>query len=387
MLVSSAPLTRGTQWSVPGRVAPTGASHAPNGISRSGRSRVGKAAHTKHSPARRGAAGKRAKVPHLGDTSQVPDHRPAVESTAKKLTVFPWHDEVHDRFRRHYAVQGWARNVYVCDWALLRRMSGEKHPRDLTLADLESVVLRANTQGTRHNYVSRIKSIMRTLRKLGIIDHDHTPDEYLPKVRRPRGVPRPLTDEEAELLMTQASTFDGGLDHGQQIDMRHWFILGCLAGLRAMEVATIEGNWLEEGAEGAQLRVQGKGGTEMVIPAHPLVVQVIKSYNTLGRLWQFSDGRKISTRATAEMRRLGIEHPKSFHSCRHYFATKCLELSGGDLKATSELCRHLSLNTTAGYAATISGKKRSVVDAFTIPEELGYRRVPAYHATTKGDNE
>lgn len=295
-------------------------------------------------------------------------YAPAAESTYYNLVHYPWHDEIHEAFRRHYAVNGWARNLYVCDWALLRRMAGPKRPDELVLADLEAVVLRAKTQGTRHNYVNRIKSIMRTLRTLGIVPPGFEPERGLPKVKRPRGVPRPLTDDEATLLLTKAGTAVHGVDHGREIDLRDWFVLGLFAGLRAMEVATIEGNWLEYGADGPSLRVRGKGGTELVIPAHPLVVEVIEKHKTLGRLWDFANGQKVSVKATAEMRRLGIQKPKSFHSCRHYFATKALELSGGDLKVTSELCRHLSLNTTVGYAATINGKRRSVIDAFAVPE-------------------
>lgn len=297
----------------------------------------------------------------------MPDHRPTLPGTHTKLPHYPWHDALHDDFRRMYALRGWSRQVYVNDWSLLRRMCGAKHPRDLTVADLEHVILRAKSSGTRHVYVARIKSIMRTLRKMGVVPPSFFIEEELPKVRRPRGVPRPLTDAEVEMLVTNAGFYEHGMDHGQRIDLRHWFILGAYAGLRAMEVAKIEGNWLEYGADGPTLRVQGKGGTDMVIPAHPKVVEVIESYQTLGPLWSFASGQKVSTRATAEMRRLGISKPKTFHSCRHYFATKCLEISGGDLKATSELCRHLSLNTTAGYAATINGKKRRVVEAFAFP--------------------
>lgn len=303
--------------------------------------------------------------PHGGKT--MPDFRPAREGTSHSLPHYPWQDEVHDALRRTYALRGWSRQVYINDWALLRRMCGPKHPRELEVADLERVILRAKSSGTRHVYVARIKSIMRTLRKLGIVAPSFYIEEELPKVRRPRGVPRPLTDAEVQTLVTQAGSFDSGPGHNQRIDLRHWFILGAYAGLRAMEVAKIEGNWLEYGSDGPTLRVQGKGGTDMVIPAHPKVVEVIEFYQTLGRLWDFDSGNKISTRATREMRRLGIERPKTFHSCRHYFATKALEISGGDLKVTSELCRHLSLNTTAGYAATISGKKRSVVEAFAFP--------------------
>jgi integrase/recombinase XerD len=61
------------------------------------------------------------------------------------------------------------------------------------------------------------------------------------------------------------------------------------------------------------------------------------------------------------MRRLGIEE-KTFHACRHYFATTMLEKSGGDLLAVRDLMRHSSVATTQVYTQLASGRTRSLVN-------------------------
>jgi integrase len=72
--------------------------------------------------------------------------------------------------------------------------------------------------------------------------------------------------------------------------------LGGLAGLRAMEVANIRGADLEEGNDGAILRVLGKGGTDLLIPVAPIVAQTIRNANTLDRLWEITPN-KLSAKA------------------------------------------------------------------------------------------
>lgn len=217
---------------------------------------------------------------------------------------------------------------------------------------MESVILRANRQGTRANYVARIKSLWSTMRDLDLV---HTrEDDKLAPVRKPRGLPRPLTVEQAKILMTEA-----------KLPERHWFLLGCLAGLRAMEVSQVRGSDLEESPDGYVLRIpNGKGGTDLTIPAHPQVVEMIRSYGTLGRLWTLNPN-KVSAYACAEMKRLGVE--MKFHSCRHYFATSALKASGGDLLVVRDLLRHSTVATSQVYAQLEQGRTRSVVDLLAIP--------------------
>lgn len=277
-----------------------------------------------------------------------------------KGPIEEWHEEVGNLLARRYEIAGWSRSIFINDWAMLRGVCGSKHPRDVYLQDLEDKILKGRTQATRETYVARLKSIFSSLRMLGVIPVDHHPDKGLPKVKVSRAAPRPLSKDQAVMLMTQAKE-----------PMREWFILACLAGLRAMEVATIQGSWLEQHPEGPMLRVFGKGKTEKLIPAHPKVVEIIQRHNTLGLLYTIKP-HYLSRLACAEMRRLGIttklrsvtpDNPSriSFHSCRHFFATAVLAASGNSLVLTSRVLRHQSVNVTMRYADLVNGEEARVV--------------------------
>lgn len=253
--------------------------------------------------------------------------------------------ELKEKLHNRYKAQGFGENLFNNDWNLLLR-TGE-HPQIATTEHLQQAIMRANSQATRANYASRLKSVYKALRKMGLIDN--RPDEDLPEIRKKRGTPHPLTKGEANLLMTEA-----------RMPMRHWFILGCSVGLRAMEVSKLRGIDLEEVSDGYILRVYGKGGTDLAVPVAPMVADLIKSYNTKDRLFPVSPN-KLSSRASAEMKRLGIPK-KTFHSCRHYFATTMLEKSGGDLLAVRDLMRHSSVETTQVYTQLATGRTRSLVN-------------------------
>ena len=210
--------------------------------------------------------------------------------------------------------------------------------------------MRASSQGSRANYVARIKSIFATLRDLGLTEN--SADLKLAKVRKPRGLPRPISDAQAQILLTQANE-----------PYRSWFTLGIYAGLRAMEISGLQGSDLEQGPDGYVLRIRGKGGTDLTIPAHPEVIKIIKEANTLGRLWYLTPN-KISSYACGEMKRLGV--PMKYHSLRHYFATSALRASGGDLLVVRDLLRHSSVATTQVYAQLGEGRTRSVVDLLHV---------------------
>jgi integrase len=179
----------------------------------------------------------------------------------------------------------------------------------------------------------------------------HNPAENLPQVKPGRGVPKPVTKGEYQKLLAEA----------KNPTLRNWFILGGTAGLRAMEVANIKGSDLIEHEDGYSLRVQGKGGTDLIVPISPIVSDMIRSYSTLGRLWQVTPN-KLSARAANEMRRILGPDAKHFHSLRHYFATTMLEKSGGDLIAVKELMRHTSVATTQIYTQLSQGRTRSLVN-------------------------
>ena len=256
-------------------------------------------------------------------------------------------DEIHRQLKNRYDASGFSPYVIRTDWQIIRRIG--VHPALATAQDLEKVVLAATKQSTKANYVSRLRSIYKHLNKMNLVN-GHNPAEDLPNVKAGRGVPKPVTKGEFEKLLAEATE-----------PYRDWFILGGMAGLRAHEVAKIEGGDLIVDDGGYSLRVLGKGKTDLVIPVADLVAQTILKHNTLGRLWKV-DPNKFSARAANEMRRILGANAKHFHSLRHYFATTMLEKSEGDLLAVRDLMRHSSVATTQVYTQLSQGRTRSLVN-------------------------
>jgi integrase len=257
-------------------------------------------------------------------------------------------EEILEILRRAYEVRGWSHQVFLNDSSMLRRLN--VHPQDATISDLEAVILRTKTVGTRANYVARLRSLYRHMRRLGLVTS--TVDELLPQVRKPRATPTPLSDSQVEKLLRFSNQ-----------PYRDWFVLGCYAGLRAMEVSGLEGADLYEVGDSWRLRVRGKGRTDLVIPVGEKVADVVRSRNTLGRLWNLNPN-KVSARACREMRRLGVN--RRFHDCRHWYATTLLQVTDGDLPTVAELMRHGSILTTRGYAALNPERPMAAVRALDM---------------------
>lgn len=267
----------------------------------------------------------------------------------KPLPYYSWHEEVGAVLKARYEFLGWSSNLWNSDWSLLRRTCGELHPAQVGVAQMEATIIQAPKAGARVTYIARYKSIWRNLRYLGIVPADGMPEQLLPKMRKPRAVPRPISRDEAELVMASA-----------RYPVNEWAAFACLGGFRAMEVSAVQGSWLENTYEGDyQLRVEGKTGID-TIPAHPRLVQIIQSHRTLGRLYTAGPSH-LSETANAELRRLGIGGNKTFHSLRHFFITAIYQQTG-DLLLASELGRHRNLNTTRGYAQLEQGRKREVLN-------------------------
>jgi integrase len=252
---------------------------------------------------------------------------------------------IKEKLLARYQTQGFSMALFRNDFNMLLRLG--IHPEVATTEDLQNLIMSVKAVSTRGTYAARVRSIYKALRKMNLITN--TADLDLPQIRKSRGLPHPLTPNEAELVMTRA-----------QMPTRDWFIIGCKAGLRAMEVANLRGVDLEEGSDGYLLRVAGKGGTDLSIPVADIVAQTIRKHETFGRIWSVTPN-KLSKMCSEEMKRLGIPR-KTFHACRHYFATNMLEKSGGDLLAVRDLMRHSSVATTQVYTQLASGRTRSLVN-------------------------
>jgi len=254
-------------------------------------------------------------------------------------------ETIKTKMQDRYETQGFSEALFRNDFNLLLRLG--VHPQIATTEDLQRLVMTVRATSTKGTYAARIRSIFKALRKMGLIDNQADLD--LPAVRKNRGLPHPLTPGEAELVMTKAD-----------MPMRDWFIIGCKAGLRAMEVANLRGVDLEKVEDGYILRVAGKGGTDLSIPVAPIVATTILKHETSGKIWSVTPNA-LTKLCSAEMKRLGIPK-KTFHACRHYFATNMLERSNGDLLAVRDLMRHSSVATTQVYTQLATGRARSLVN-------------------------
>jgi site-specific recombinase XerD len=135
------------------------------------------------------------------------------------------------------------------------------------------------------------------------------------------------------------------------------------AGLRVMEACTLR---VPGGIDRArmQLRVEGKGAKERVLPLSPRVLEELERYwreERRGRLgertpWLFiapdrehhlgsTGGQCIYYRA---LRKSGVPHKGGIHVLRHSFATHLIE-SGVEIPLIQRLMGHNHLVTTARY--------------------------------------
>lgn len=300
-------------------------------------------------------------------TSYVQGKQPVFEEMTKVNDIYlrggehsqPWHESCGDLLARRYELAGWTRTMFMQDWSTLKRVCGDRHPSEIFLQDLEDQVMRGQTQATREHYVARMKSVFNSLRMLNIIPGTHRPDDGLPRIRVKRASPRPLNREQVLHLIENA-----------QMPMKEWFTIAALTGMRACEIANLEGSWLENHDGNWMLRIYGKGKTELLVPAHKTVVRLIQEKKTLGKLYDIQPNY-LSRKACEEMRRLGIatKHNRdqsgsrlSFHSFRHWYATEMLRKTNGNLVTTSRLMRHTNVSTTLIYAALVNDEERKAVD-------------------------
>ena len=131
-------------------------------------------------------------------------------------------ETIKEKLLSRYQTQGYSMALFRNDFNLLLRLG--IHPQVATTEDLQNLIMSARAVSTRGTYASRIRSLYKVLRKMGLIDN--TADLDLPAIRKGRGLPHPLTPGEAEMVMTRA-----------ELPMRDWFIIGCKAGLRDMAVS------------------------------------------------------------------------------------------------------------------------------------------------------
>ena len=219
------------------------------------------------------------------------------------------------------------------------------------LADMAGRGLARTTVARR---VSALRSFYRFCGRTGRIEINDL--SWLRAPRPPRSVPKPVSEEDARLLLAAIFRRRGD-DWAKQRDFALLMMLYG-SGLRVSEAL---GLTRKDVPFGEWLRITGKGGKIREVPVLPAVAEAVAAYAGAcpfdggpdAPLFVSARGNQFGARAAqrlVESLRLELSLPAHVtpHALRHAFATHLLG-NGADLRAIQELLGHASLSTTQRY--------------------------------------
>lgn len=204
---------------------------------------------------------------------------------------------------------------------------------------------------TRRNLLGAVRGFSRWLVEEGVIDED--PTEAIPRIRRPRTVPRALPSADVSRLLAAAPD--------QRARLIVALMVGC--GLRCIEVSRLDIQDYDHAAR--TLSIEGKGGHQRVLPVPDFVHHELTGYlNVVGipmggpliraerpPYRRLTEGT-ISLYVSRWFEAAGIKHGpyngRSAHALRHTCASDVLD-GGADLRTVQELLGHAELSSTAIY--------------------------------------
>jgi integrase/recombinase XerC len=242
-------------------------------------------------------------------------------------------------------------------------------------ASLSSDAVRAylewlDRKGGKHTSLARklaaIRSFYRFLIRRGLVTGN--PVEGLRTPKQPRRLPRVLTKDDADALMS----FPNGHTIGS---LRDRAILETLysTGARVSEAVLL--NVGDVHASEGLVRLQGKGRKERIVPIGTVALDAIRCYRASlpghpapvasPALFCNRRGGRLTSRSVARIvarysSRLA-SGSVSPHTLRHSFATHLLD-EGADLRAIQEMLGHASLSTTQRYTHVATDQLLAVYD-------------------------
>jgi len=180
---------------------------------------------------------------------------------------------------------------------------------------------------------------------------DYDPSAGLSRPRVPRGVPKPVGDDQLRVILEIGEPF------------RLWALLAALAGLRAAEIAGLSREDVSEDS----ITVHGKGGKDRVVPTHPTIWALAQDLppGPLARKvksGRVADGAYISRAMRKQIARCITGRHCGVHRLRHWFGTTTYRTTH-NLRVVQELMGHESANTTAGYTLVTSEERRAAIQA------------------------
>lgn len=194
------------------------------------------------------------------------------------------------------------------------------------------------------------------------------PAAAVPVPRKPKRVPRPITEQDLMAALRQAPA-----------RIRAWLVLAAWAGLRAKEIACLRAEDIVLHADGPYIHVRWdatKGISERMVPLCPFAAGELAAAGLPSSGWAFRrmDGRpgpnmphRVSHICADFLHGHGIA--ATLHKLRHRFATQSLKVSG-NLREVQELLGHASITSTEVYTLVEVSAAAATVAALPVPSAL-----------------
>jgi integrase/recombinase XerD len=257
------------------------------------------------------------------------------------------------------------------------------HGRGLTLADVQEddiarYVAEMQGAGRKPASVKRALVAVRTMHRFLVVE-EHLPTDPaadLDPQRVPAGVPKALTEEEAETLLAAVVGDD-------PVALRDRAMLEVLYGT-GVRIGELVGLSLADlDLERGFLRAFGKGSKERLVPVGRLAREATAAYLANGRpgleparwarrgdaeaVFLNQRGGRLTRQGAwlvlkAHADRVGLGEKVSPHVLRHSCATHMLD-HGADIRIVQELLGHASISTTQVYTRVSAERLWQVYDA------------------------
>lgn len=254
-----------------------------------------------------------------------------------------------ERHCAHVTAGGLSDNTINSRRAQLRRMDAELPMglEEATVEELGEWLARPGwSRETRRTYFNHMKAFYDWATDPRRPHIDWNPAASMTRPKAPKGMPKPVTDDELFDVLTSARTWEVA------------FLLAAYGGLRCCELATIERRDINQHT----ITITGKGGKVRVVPTHPLIWAAVRDLPR-GHLVAGTAGQ-ISKSARDHFDRTGMP-AVTMHRLRHWFATTALA-AGADLLTVSLLMGHASTQTTRVYCEISDKQRRTAILALPV---------------------
>jgi integrase/recombinase XerC len=240
---------------------------------------------------------------------------------------------------------------------LLSRVEGatSKSLAQLERDDIEDYLETLRAPATKRVYLAHLRAFYRWALDEYLVERDPTRRVVAPTLKK--AVPRPISEADLARALVTAPPL-----------VRAWMMLAAFAGLRACEIALVNGEHVVRGESPYLILPETKGGGAATVPLAEVLLEELARWPAQGPLWQASGPmhyQVVSRKVNKHLASLGIR--AGLHSLRHRFGTMAYRTSGHDIRQTQELLRHASPATTAVYTQLDPRGGVSVVNAIPVP--------------------